>query len=328
MTKKTAIVTGGAGLIGSHLVEHLILCGYKVRVVDDFSKGKLKHLESVKSQIEIFEGNLEDSSFSKIAFDGKWDYVFHLASRAYGIGYSSLHHLDVMFHNEIVTTNVLQALTTNPPNHVLITSSSCVHRDDGPDTTSELPLYDGEPEMANWGYGWAKRFLEQKFKIYSHITGVPLSIVRPFNIYGERYSWQGEFSQAIPMLVKKVKDDEGPIVVWGSGQQKRNYMHAKDCARLIYHVAEKKYVAGPVNIGTEKTISIEDLIALIKNRANSKSSVIFDKTKPEGRFVKSADATILRSIVGGEIIKIDLVQGIDLMLEWYDTNFPKDESQD
>lgn len=322
MKKKDVLITGAAGLIGSFLAELLVRRGFRVTIIDDFSKGRIEHLSAIKSEIEIRRGNLESKEFTNHAFDGEWHHVYHLASRAYGIAYSRNHHLDVISHNEEVTNNVLSALRRIETKGVTIISSSCVHKDGGPETTPELPLFEEEPETANWGYGWAKRFLEQKFIIYEKITGVPVTILRPFNIYGERYSWQGEYSQAIPMLIKKIMDRENPIVIWGSGNQRRNYMHAQDCARLIHAVSEKKFSGQAVNIGSEKTISISDLVVLVKTMTGIKSDVVFDTTKPEGRFVKSANSSKLRQIIGTERIhEIGLEEGLCRMLEWYKQTF-------
>ena len=91
----------------------------------------------------------------------------------------------------------------------------------------------GEPEAANWGYGWSKRFLESRMSLLSKELGVRVGVVRPFNIYSERYRWAGEYSQAIPMLVKKILDNDGEIEIWGSGNQRRSYLHASDCAMQL-----------------------------------------------------------------------------------------------
>ena len=90
-----------------------------------------------------------------------------------------------------------------------------------------------------------------------------LTIIRPFNIYGERYKWQGKYSQAIPMLVNKVIKTKKDIEVWGSGNQQRNYLHAKDCAEIMYKIFKKKYTKTPVNIGYEETIKMKDLVLKI-----------------------------------------------------------------
>ena len=182
---KTCAITGGGGLIGSFLVDDLVARGASVVVVDDFSKGRRANLAHQAEAIEIREVDLEQAGSALDALEG-CEIVFHLASRAFGVGHGAGRHWEILAHNEAITNNVLDAVARQRPDHVLITSSSCVHRDDGPDTVGELPLFDGEPEMANWGYGWAKRFLEQKAMVVARETGVPMTIVRPFNIFGER----------------------------------------------------------------------------------------------------------------------------------------------
>ena len=249
LRKCRVVVTGGAGLIGSFLVERLIAAGAHVVVADDFSKGRRVYLAAVSDKIEIREGDLEMLPAMERALEGT-DVVFHLASRAFGVGYSAGKHLSILQHNERITNNLIDVLARRPKQWLLATSSSCVYPDDGPDTVSELPIFTRDPELANWGYGWAKRFLEQKSLMLASECGMPLTVVRPFNIYGERYSWVGDASQAIPMLVKKVMDGDDPVVIWGSGMQRRNYLHAKDCADAMVSLVEGEF-QGTVNIGTE-----------------------------------------------------------------------------
>ena len=320
LSDSVVAVTGGAGLIGSFLVEELVAAGAQVVVVDDFSKGLRANLAAVADRIELREGDLEVPGFATEALVG-CDTVFHLASRAFGVGYSSAHHLDMMEHNERITNNFFVALRHTRPSRVQVVSSSCVYPDDGPDTVPELPLFTGEPERANWGYGWAKRFLEQKANIFQAQTGIPVSIVRPFNVYGERYHWMGNASQAIPMLVKKVLDGENPVVIWGSGYQRRNYLHAKDCARSIIRVLLSGFT-GPVNIGTEDTVTLCELVELICHLAGLEPHLEVDITKPEGRFIKSADSTRLRLIMDGDaVVTIPLKEGLLRMLGWYRMTF-------
>lgn len=314
-------ITGGAGLIGSYLADELAASGTHVIVIDDFSKGLRSNLSACASRIEIREGDLEDPGFSAESLADA-EVVFHLASRAYGIGYGKGHYVETMVHNERITNNLVAALAVRPPKHLLIASSSCVYRDDGPDTVAEIPVFEGEPEMANWGYGWAKRFLEQKSSVLSRETGIPVTIVRPFNIYGERYRWVGAYSQAIPMLVKRILDGEDPVVVWGSGRQRRTYIHAHDCARIMKRLAEIGHAEGPVNIGLEETVSIRELTELICKVSDRSPAIGFDTTKPEGRFVKSADASRLRAVLGDfPIVTIDLEEGLRRMLGWYHAAF-------
>src|SRR5579862_454283 len=316
---KNVVVTGGAGLIGSYLVDRLVDRGARVIVADDFSKGRRSNLAGVIGDIAIREGDLEQPDAMARALEGA-DIVFHLASRAYGIGYSSENHLSLLQHNERITNNLLNVLARRPVEHLLVTSSSCVYPDDGPDTISETPCVTGEPERANRGYGWSKRFLEQKAVFLAQETGIPLTLVRPFNIYGERYRWVDAASQAIPMLVKKVMDGDDPVVVWGSGTQRRNYMHAADCADTMAGLVEAGFV-GTVNIGTEETVSMIELVETICRLAGRRPRIVSDSSRPEGRRIKSCDSTLLRKVYPRFDRRIPLEQGLLRMIGWYASEF-------
>ncbi len=317
---KEIYVTGGAGLIGSFLCEILVNKGYKVIVIDDFSKGQLKNLKNIENDIEIIEADLQDFAQNKKHLS-KAKNIFHLASRAYGVGYSSENHIETLLHNEKITNNLLEIFEESKPDNLLITSSSCIYMDEGPDTIGEREIFEKNPEKVNKGYGWAKRFLEQKFLLLSEINNIKLKIVRPFNIYGERYRWVGRYSSAIPMLIKRILDDEDPLIAWGSGMQRRSYMHAYDCARIMQKIMEKVEDKIIVNIGTRETISISELVNLICNISGKKPNIIFDKTKPEGRFIKSSDSSHLKGIINDEIITVDINEGIKRMIDWYKETF-------
>tara|TARA_Y100000991_G_C21963523_1_gene345692 strand:+ start:632 stop:1609 length:978 start_codon:yes stop_codon:yes gene_type:complete len=317
---KEIYVTGGAGLIGSFLSERLVNNGYRVFIVDDFSKGELKNLKGIESKVEIIEADLQNINQTKKALS-KAKYIYHLASRAYGVGYSSKNHIETLIHNEKITNNLLEVFERNKPKDVLIASSSCVYMDEGPEIISERDLFENEPEKVNQGYGWAKRFLEKKFTMLSEINNLNLKIVRPFNIYGERYRWVGEYSGAIPMLVKRIMDNEDPLYAWGSGKQRRSYMHAYDCAKIMELIMENDQKNILVNIGTEETISISELVNLICKLSGKKPKIFFDTTKPEGRFIKSSDSSHLKELIGKELVSINLEEGIKKMISWYKTNF-------
>ena len=320
LNKKQIYVTGGAGLIGSFLCERLVLNGHKVFIIDDFSKGQLKNISKIERDVEIIEADLQDLSKAKKTLANAKE-IYHLASRAYGVGYSSKNHIETLLHNEKITNNLLETFEETKPNKILITSSSCVYSDEGPDSLGERYLFEKEPEKVNMGYGWAKRFLEQKFSILSKINNIDLKIVRPFNIYGERYKWVGGYSSAIPMLVKRILDDENPLIAWGSGNQRRSYLHAFDCARIMHLIMENPKKNIVVNIGTKETISVLDLVRIICKISGKDPTILFDKTKPEGRFIKSSDTTILSEIIGDEIITVSIEEGIKKMINWYIENF-------
>ena len=238
-SNKKVLVLGGAGLIGSHLVEKLVSRKYEVTVIDDFSKGKIDNLENVKKKIKIIKLDLEKKrDLTKLFVEHK--IIFHLASRAYGVGYSNGNHKKIFLHNKKITDNIFKNLKKSKINYFQCVSSSCVYRDSGPTKISEKMTLSGLPEKANYGYGMAKRYLEKKMLIASKKNKFNLSIVRPFNIYGDRYRWVGSKSQAIPMLVNKVIKSKKKIKIWGSGKQKRNYLYVTDCAEIMLRIFLKK----------------------------------------------------------------------------------------
>jgi nucleoside-diphosphate-sugar epimerase len=142
----------------------------------------------------------------------------------------------------------------------------------------------------------------------------------PINIYGERYTWSGDASAAIPMQVKKVMDGDNPVVIWGSGTQRRNYLHAIDCADAMAGLVEAGF-KGVVNIGTEDTVALRELAETICRVAGRHPRLVADTSKPEGRRIKSADSTLLRKSYPGFGRTIDLEQGIERMTKWYAGNF-------
>ncbi len=314
---KRVAVTGGAGLIGSFLVDRLVDVGANVTVADNLSRGKWENLaSSVKHEVRFRNRELTMAREMENSLWGA-EVVIHLASWVHGIGADD--HLGNMSYNGRITANLIDSLSQDKIGHLVVASSSCVYSDDGPDVIPET-MEDGDPEKANRGYGWSKRFLEQQAKLLSVETGTPLLIVRPFNIYGERYAWAEGLSQAIPMLVHKVMRGDDPVVVWGSGEQRRNYMHASDCAAAIIDLLERRTI-GTINIGWEDTVSLMELAQTICKVAGRSPKLVADPSRPEGRRVKAADASLLRACCPGFKPLISLEEGIERMLRWHAATF-------
>ena len=144
--------------------------------------------------------------------------------------------------------------------------------------------------------------------------------VNPINIHGERYTWVGDASQAIPMLVKKIMSGDDPVVIWGSGTQRRNYLDAKDCADAMVGLLESDF-SGVVNIGTEETVTLRERAEAICQVAGRAPRLVMDTSRPEGRRVKSSDSTLLRTAYPGFAPTIDLTNGLQRMAKWYRSTF-------
>src|SRR6185437_9791860 len=171
---KAVGVTGGLGLIGSFLCEELCSTGAKVILIDDESKGSWAYIDQLRSRVEYRKMDLANPKQAVGALKD-CEYVFHLASRDYGVGFSQKNNFEMFRFNDLVNTNVLDAIACHRPKHALVVSSSCIYPDDGPTPMPDCQPVAGEPERVNWGYGWAKRILEQKAVIYQKETGIPIT---------------------------------------------------------------------------------------------------------------------------------------------------------
>lgn len=315
---KKVFVTGGAGLIGSFLVDSLVDCGADVVVLDNLYRGKKSYIQQIEKvrflECDIINSNSYASELQEAQI------VFHIASKVLGIGYSAKNHIDMMLTNDNMTNAFLDALTPSKKiEQLVVISSSSIYDDNGPDIVSESYGFTGTPEKANLGYGLAKRFLEQKAEIFAENKNIKLSIFRPSNIYGERYTWAGENSQGLPSLVKKLLDGNSKIEIWGTGNQRRNYMHAFDCADIMLRVTAKQNKASDVfNIGVKETISLRQLVEIACNLYQINPELTFNTNMPEGRFIKSSDDEKLLSIIPNfkeNLISIE--DGLLKMKDWY-----------
>jgi nucleoside-diphosphate-sugar epimerase len=313
---RRVLVTGGAGFVGSYLVDDLLAQGATVRVVDDLSSGSADGLAHV-SELELIDADLRDPDVARKAVSGI-DVVLHLAARAYGMLRSMENNHEVLRDNTVMGLHVLNACLEAGVERVLIVSSSCVYPDDAPIPTPELPVNQGLPESVNEGYGWAKRLLEIQSHYIHEKFGLPIAIVRPFNAYGGRYRWQGEASHVVPSLVKKVLDRNGPVVVWGSGRQVRDLLHARDFALGFRLATECAVDCDPINLASGEPVTLVDLVHKIGEVAGVEPRVVFDRSKQEGRARKEADLGKLRRKIPAFRATVSLDDGLADMVEWYE----------
>jgi len=314
--KKKVLLAGGAGFIGSYLTEQLLSNGAKLTVVDSLEKGNLDNLKDIIKQINFLKLDLRDINICSKVTKGM-DVVMNLAARAYGLEYSFTHHGEMLTSNLLVGLNLLESARANGVERFLVVSSSCIYPDDALVPTPEYDTFTKFPEAANQGYGWAKRILELQGIYYSREYKMKIAIGRPFNAYGIRDAWVGEKSHVIPALIKKLSDSSKEIVVWGSGNQKRSFIHGQDVAAGLRLLTENYPVADPVNVGSNEEISIRDLVFKLMKLMGVEKKIIFDTSKPEGCFRKSADISKLNKISNGFSSSVSLEKGLQEMVEWY-----------
>ena len=312
---KKVLVAGGAGFIGSYLVDLLVDDGAEVTVADNLSRGRLENLAHVAGQIAFHNVDLRYLHHCERVCSGQ-DVVMNLASPAFGVEYSMTHHGEMLTDVTRVGFNVLDAARRKRVRRFLVVSSSCVYPDDAGVPTKEEALR-GAPETVNVGYGWGKRMVELQGQYYAREYGMEVAIARPFNAYGPRDSFERGKAHVMPALIEKIVSGNDPVVVWGSGNQTRSFVHGKDFAMGLKLITEHYAVADPVNVGHDRETTIRELAQRILKITGSSSKLVFDTTKPEGAIRKSADVTKLREVTHGFTPQITLDEGLEEMINYF-----------
>lgn len=318
---KRVLVTGGAGFIGSHVVELLVEKDAKVRVADNLENGNLENLEKVKNKIEFTKSNLHDIS-DCLGVCKDIDIVLNLAAKVGGIEFNKNHPGTMFRDNILIGANMLEAAKQNNVERFLAVSSACVYPRFCKVPTPESEGFRDAPESTNDGYGWAKRMAEFQATAYNREFGMKIAIARPYNTYGPRDHFDLEKSHVIPALIKRIFDGENPLVVWGDGQQTRAFIYVTDTARGLISVIEKYPDADPVNIGTDQEIEIKDLVKMILEMSGAKTEVIFDASRPSGQPRRNSDNSKAMRTMGFRA-EIDLRKGLKMTIDWYKELFQK-----
>ncbi len=267
---KHALVTGGGGFIGSHLVSRLRRDGFWVRSVD------LKFPEfSETSADEFVQADLRDQHVVRDVIDHRFDEVYQLAADMGGAGYifTGDNDANVMHNSATINLNVLEACRKRLIKRIFYSSSACIypaHNQDDPDNPNcaEDSAYPAAPDSE---YGWEKLFSERLFLAYNRNFGMECRIARYHNIFGPEGSWNNGKEKAPAAICRKVAmaDDGGVIEVWGDGIQTRSFLYIDECLEGTLRLTRSGFV-GPVNIGSDEMISINGLAQLVAEVADKK----------------------------------------------------------
>jgi len=316
LANRRVVIGGGCGFFGSYLVPAIVRTGARVTVVDNLENGELSALDPVREAVTFIEADLRDGVAAERVLEGAECFI-NLAGTVSGVGFSRLHHGEMLIDNILCGLVPLRAAVRQHVPHVVMTSSSCIYPEEAPVPTPELDPLVGRPEAVNEGYGWAKRIHELAGGYAAREHGMKMTLLRPFNMYGGNVPWRSnEKAHVIPSIVRRVLDGEDPLVVWGSGEQRRNFLHGSDAAEAVVRVIGSG-AEGPVNIGYEEDTSIATLVALICDVTGRHPKVIFDRSRPDGQARKSSDASHLRELTDGYVPRVSLRAGIEEMVEWY-----------
>jgi len=300
----TAVVTGGAGFLGSHLCEYLLGKGYRVICVDNLESSSLENLEHLRDEAFVF---LNHDMVEHLEVDEPVDVVYHLAALASPIDYlrQPLHSLKVGSYG----THHALGLSKWKRARFLLFSTSEVYGD---------PLVHPQPE-SYWGnvnpigprgvYDEAKRYAEALTMAYHTQQGVDTAIVRIFNTYGPRM--RSHDGRAIPTFMRQALEN-APITVFGQGEQTRSFCYVDDLIRGLHLLAESDEHL-PVNLGNPNEFSILELAQTVIRVTSSKSEIVHEALPVDDPQVRQPDITRARQVLGWEP-EIQLEEGLRRML--------------
>jgi UDP-glucose 4-epimerase len=315
------LVTGGASFISSHLVDELVRLGAKVTVVDNLSSGKLENLADsikkvcfVKMDVEHCDADKMTELFKEI------DVVFHLAAVHGGRGYIDTHPADAC-SNFAIDHYVFESAFRSGVKKVVFASSACVYppwlqnRYDSDYLLKESdcdPLNQSQPSRADLEYGWAKLMGEVQLNAFIKQYGLKGCSVRFVTVYGPR---ENE-THAVIALIYKAFERMNPFVIWGTGEQDRDFVYVSDIVNGMILAAEKISDGTPINLGTGRRYKLKEVANIIFDIMNFHPKVVFDASKPTGVVSRALDNKRAKELLGWEP-KVSLEEGLRRTVEWY-----------
>jgi nucleoside-diphosphate-sugar epimerase len=313
---KRVLVTGGASFIGSHLVDALVERGARVRVLDNLSSGALDnvrgHLEA--GRIEFVQADLGSPGLAEQAVDGM-AVVFHLAADHGGRGYVDLHQAPCAI-NLMLDGMVFRACHRARVEKVVYASSGCVYPNDLQSNPDEL-LYltenmVGPPYDADNMYGWAKLMGEMTLQAYHKDWGMKSASCRYFTVYGNR----GHENHAVIAMIARAFIGQNPFVVWGTGEQIRNWTHVSDIVTGTILAAEKIDDGAAVNLGTMERTRVLDAVHEVFRYTGHAAEIELHPEMPTGPLNRVADNALAKKLLGWEP-EVKFMDGLRRTIDWY-----------
>ncbi len=307
---KKILVTGGAGFLGSFVVEKLRQRGCTEIFIPRSKEYDLREKESI---IRLYK-------------ESKPDIIIHLAAVVGGIGANQENPGKFFYDNAAMGIQLMEyAHQFEIPKFVAL-GTICAYPKFCPIPFKEEDLWNGYPEETNAPYGVAKKMLLVQSQAYREQYGFNSIFLLPINLYGPRDNFDPKFSHVIPALIKKCVDaierKEDCIVCWGDGSPSREFLYVEDAAEGILLATEKYNKSDPVNLGTGREITIKQLVELIVKMTGFKGKILWDTTKPNGQPRRRLDVTKAKREFGFEA-KMGFEEGLRRTIEWYVANKSK-----
>jgi GDP-L-fucose synthase len=303
-TNRRVTVTGGAGFLGSFVVEKLQERGCRHIFVPRSRQYDLVDMEGVK----------------RLYQDSRPDIVIHLAARVGGIGANRANAGRFFYDNAMMGIQVMEQGRLFGLEKFVALGTVCAYPKFAPVPFNEQSLWDGYPEETNAPYGLAKKMLLVQSQAYRDQYGFNSIYLLPVNLYGPRDNFDLDTSHVIPALIRKcleAKDRGAPeIVCWGDGTPTREFLYVEDCAEAIILATEKYNQSNPVNVGTGQEISIGNLVKLIADLTEYPGRITWDTTKPNGQPRRYLDTVRARKLFGFSA-KTDFREGLRRTIAWF-----------
>lgn len=315
MKKKTALVLGAGGFIGSHLVQRLNQEGLWVRGVDI----KFPDFQSTSAD-DFILGDLRDQSLVARVVDRQFDEVYQLAADMGGAGYifTGENDADVMYNSALINLNVLEACRKRNIKNIFYSSSACMYPEYNqvdPDSPlcSEESAYPANPDSE---YGWEKLFSERLYFAYSRNHNMNCAVARYHNIYGPYGTWCGGKEKAPAALCRKIAEaaNDGSIEIWGDGLQTRSFLYIDECVDATIKLQRSKSFKGPVNIGSEEMVTINQLAQIIMT-VSEKSVALHHIDGPTGVRGRNSDNKLIKKELDWEP-SMSLQEGLAPTYSW------------
>ena len=301
---KKVLVTGGAGFLGSFIVEKLKekgVSGENIRIPRSRDTD-LKHWENCVEVVKDI------------------DIVIHLAARVGGIGYNMKYPATLFYDNAIMGLQMMEAARQESVEKFVAIGTICAYPKFTPVPFKEEDLWNGYPEETNAPYGLAKKMMLVQSQAYRQQYGFNSIYLLPVNLYGPGDNFNPESSHVIPALIKKIFDakeyEKDYIEVWGTGKATREFLYVEDAAEGIIIATEKYNNSAPVNLGLGFEISIKELVELIAEIAGFNGEIRWDTSKPDGQPKRCLDVSRAKEEFGFEA-KVDFREGLKKTEEWY-----------
>ncbi len=297
------LVTGGAGFLGSHLVERLEGEGHDVVVPR-------------RSDIDL----TSPADAERLFRESRPELVFHLAAEVGGIGANRANPGRYWYANLMMGAHVLEQCRLHAVGKLVLAGTICSYPKFAPVPFREDDLWNGYPEETNAPYGVAKKALLVGAQAYREQYGLNSVFLLPVNLYGPRDNFDLETSHVIPALIRKMVEaqarGEREVVLWGDGSPTREFLYVEDCADGLLLAAQRYDGPEPVNLGTGEEIAIRDLAALIAELTGFAGRIRWDTSKPNGQPRRQLDTSRATERFGFQA-RVPLRDGIERTVAWY-----------